>query len=102
MNYIVAPQWYGAYKKGPDVGALRLAQLFEKEGLKELSCISIPDEKPLRNLTFVSSIVGMCVSIPLVYYFSYIGAAVTVLFCRGLLGIGSYVLAKYINDNNLR
>lgn len=59
-------------------------------------------EKPLRNLTFVSSIVGMCVSIPLVYYFSYIGAAVTVLFCRGLLGIGSYVLAKYINDNNLR
>lgn len=53
-------------------------------------------EKPLRNLTFVSSIVGMCVSIPLVYYFSYIGAAVTVLFCRGLLGIGSYVLAKYI------
>lgn len=59
-------------------------------------------EKPLRNLTFVSSIVGMCVSIPLVYYFSYIGAAVTVLFCRGLLGIGSYVLAKYVNDNNLR
>lgn len=59
-------------------------------------------EKPLRNLTFVSSIVGMCVSIPLVYYFSYIGAAVTVLFCRGLLGIGSYVLAKNINDNNLR
>lgn len=59
-------------------------------------------EKPLRNLTFVSSIVGMCISIPLVYYFSYIGAAVTVLFCRGLLGIGSYVLAKYINDNNLR
>lgn len=59
-------------------------------------------ERPLRNLTFISSIVGMCVSIPLVYYFSYIGAAVTVLFCRGLLGIGAYVLAKYINDNNLR
>lgn len=45
MYYIVAPQWYGAYKKGPDVGALRLAQLFENEGLKELSCIQIPDEK---------------------------------------------------------
>lgn len=53
-------------------------------------------EKPLRNLTFISSIVGMCVSVPLVYYFSYIGAAVTVLFCRGLLGVGSYVLAKRI------
>lgn len=46
MNYIVAPQWYGACKKGPDVGAFRLAQLFENEGLKELSCIQIPDEKP--------------------------------------------------------
>lgn len=51
-------------------------------------------EKPLRNLTFVSSIVGMGVSIPLVYYFSYIGAAITVLLCRGMLGIGSYVLTK--------
>ena len=46
MNYIVAPQWYGACKKGPDVGAFRLVQLFENEGLKELSCIQIPDEKP--------------------------------------------------------
>lgn len=53
-------------------------------------------EKPLRNLTFISSIIGMCVSVPLVYYFSYIGAAVTVLLCRGLLGVGSYVLAKRI------
>lgn len=53
-------------------------------------------EKPLRNLTFISSIVGMCVSVSLVYYFSYIGAAVTVLLCRGLLGVGSYVLAKRI------
>lgn len=51
-------------------------------------------EKPLRNLTFVSSIVGMGVAIPLVYKFSYIGAAITVLLCRGMLGVGSYFLAK--------
>lgn len=51
-------------------------------------------EKPLRNLTFVSSIVGMSVAIPLVYNFSYIGAAITVLLCRGMLGVGSYFLAK--------
>ena len=51
-------------------------------------------EKPLRNLTFVSSIIGMCISIPLVYYFTYIGAALTVCLCRGMLGIGSFVLAK--------
>lgn len=51
-------------------------------------------EKSLRNLTFVSSIVGMSVAIPLVYYFSYIGAAITVLLCRGMLGVGSYILAQ--------
>lgn len=51
-------------------------------------------EKPLRNLTFVSSIVGMGVAIPLVYNISYIGAAITVLLCRGMLGVGSYFLAK--------
>lgn len=51
-------------------------------------------EKPLRNLTFVSSLVGMSVAIPLVYYFSYIGAAITVLLCRGMLGVGSYILAQ--------
>lgn len=51
-------------------------------------------EKPLRNLTFISSIIGICASIPLVYYFSFVGAAITVLLCRGLLGVGSYLLAK--------
>lgn len=54
-------------------------------------------ERPLRNLTFVSSLIGLCASIPLVYFYTYIGAAITVLICRGMLGIGSYVLArKYI------
>ena len=51
-------------------------------------------ERALRNLTFVSSLIGMCVAVPLVYYFTYIGAAITVLLCRGLLGVGSFVLAK--------
>lgn len=51
-------------------------------------------EKPLRNLTFVSSLIGMCISIPLVYNFSYIGASITVLICRALLGIGAYIMAK--------
>lgn len=49
-------------------------------------------EKALRNLTFASSIIGMFISIPLVYCFSYIGAAITVLICRGLLGVGSWLL----------
>lgn len=49
MNYIVAPQWYGANKKGPDIGALRLAELFKNEGLKEQSYVTIPDENPGDN-----------------------------------------------------
>lgn len=52
-------------------------------------------EKPLRNLTFISSIVGMFMAIPLVYYFKYIGAALTVLTCRIFLGIGSFALAYW-------
>lgn len=46
MNYIVAPLWYGAYKKGPEVGALRLADLFKKEGLSEQSFVSVPNVGP--------------------------------------------------------
>ena len=51
-------------------------------------------ERPLRNVTIVSSIIGMLISIPLVYYYSYIGAALTILICRMLLGISSLYLAK--------
>ena len=58
--------------------------------------IILHKEKQLRNLTITASLIGMCAAIPLVYYFSYIGAAITVVFCRGLLGIGSYILAKRI------
>lgn len=46
MNYIVAPLWYGAYKKGPEVGALRLADLFKEEGLSEQSFVSVPNVGP--------------------------------------------------------
>lgn len=49
MNFIVAPLWYGACKKGPDIGALCLVELFEKEGLSEQSRISIPNEAPGKN-----------------------------------------------------
>lgn len=46
MNYIAAPLWYGAYKKGPEVGALRLADLFKEEGLSEQSFVSVPIVSP--------------------------------------------------------
>lgn len=47
MNQIViVPQWYGAYKKRPEVGALRLAELFEMGGLSEQTLISVPNVGP--------------------------------------------------------
>lgn len=43
MYYIVAPQWYGANKKGPEIGAQLVAELFRKEGSFELNKLQIPD-----------------------------------------------------------
>lgn len=60
--------------------------------------IILHKERPLRNLTFVSSLIGMCTSIPLVYYFSFIGAAITVLLCRGLLGLGAFLMVRRIKN----
>ena len=43
MDYIVAPQWHGANKKGTEIGAQRIAELFNKEGETELIKLSIPE-----------------------------------------------------------
>lgn len=43
MKYIVVPQWYGACKKGTDAGALRLAEIFERDGVCEYSRVSVSD-----------------------------------------------------------
>ena len=51
-------------------------------------------ERDIRNITFVASIIGMLLAIPLVKYFSYVGAAITILLSRGLLGILSCIKAK--------
>ena len=44
MDYIVAPQWYGANKKGPEIGAIRIAELFKIEGASELIRLHIPGD----------------------------------------------------------
>ncbi len=53
-------------------------------------------EKRMRQITLYSSIIGMLIGIPAVYYFSYIGVAVTVALSRGLMGIWSAVESKRI------
>lgn len=43
-------------------------------------------EKQLRNITFFCSLIGFCMTFPLIYYFDFIGAALTITITRGLLG----------------
>lgn len=58
-------------------------------------------ERDLRNITAICSIVGFIASFPLIYYWGYIGAAITVTLTRGLLGIGIAVCAKSIQNKKL-
>lgn len=44
-------------------------------------------ERKLRNVTAVSSLVGFMLSFPLIYYFDFIGAAITITLTRGILGV---------------
>ena len=43
-------------------------------------------DKELRKITTIASILGMLISVPLVYYFSYIGASLTFLISYSLQG----------------
>lgn len=49
--------------------------------------IVIGKEKELRNCTMIASIIGFFLMIPLVYKWSYIGAALTIVISRGLLAL---------------
>lgn len=51
-------------------------------------------ERELRNITTICSIVGFIASFPLIYYWGYIGAAITITLTRGLLGIAITINAK--------
>lgn len=44
------------------------------------------NEKELRNITSIMSIFGFLLSIPMIYYFGYIGAAISLVTTRVLLG----------------
>jgi len=44
-------------------------------------------EKELRNITFLVSIMGFALTFPLIYFYDFIGAAVTITLTRGVLGV---------------
>ena len=57
-------------------------------------------EKILRKITLYTSIFGFIISWPLIYKFSYLGAAYTVFISRFLLGITTLITAKYLQFHN--
>ena len=59
-------------------------------------------DRQLRNITIVVSIIGFVISFPLVYYFDYVGAALTITSSQAMLGIATmlkvYSIKKQITN----
>jgi PST family polysaccharide transporter len=58
-------------------------------------------EKQLRNITLISSLIGFAISFPLIYFFDYIGAALTIVFTRGLLGVAIAYRVNVLKNKHL-
>lgn len=61
--------------------------------------IVVGKERVLRRITVYGSIVGFVLSFPLIYYFDFIGAALTITLSRGILAIASMLCAKRLMNN---
>lgn len=44
-------------------------------------------ERVLRNITIRTSLIGFCIAFPLVYFYNFLGAALTIVITRILLGL---------------
>ena len=56
-------------------------------------------ERVLRQLTVLCSVIGLIIAVPLIYFYSYVGVALTVTISRALLGLSSMWISKTdIND----
>lgn len=53
-------------------------------------------EKDLRNIMVRSSIMGFLISFPLIYYYDFIGAAITITLTRVLIGSSVFLKARLI------
>lgn len=62
--------------------------------------IIIGRERLLRNITFISSILGFCLAVPLVYQYGLVGAALTITISRAILGVLTAYCALSIKKNN--
>ncbi|WP_180107691.1 flippase [Acinetobacter sp. YH12085] len=53
-------------------------------------------EKLLRNITISSSIIGFLACFPLIYFYDFLGAAITITLTRAILGLSIMYKAKCI------
>lgn len=58
-------------------------------------------EKKMRIITLWTSIIGMLIGIPMVYYWSYIGVALTITLSRGILGFWTMIEARKIQRKEI-
>lgn len=58
-------------------------------------------EKELRSITFFISLIGFVLSFPLIYFYDFIGAAITITFTRGVLGLSIMYRARTIMKLNV-
>jgi len=58
-------------------------------------------EKSLRNITIICSIIGFIFSFPLIYFYNFIGAAITIALSRAILGLSIMYKAKTIQWSQL-
>lgn len=56
-------------------------------------------EREARKITVFASLIGFMLALPLVYFYSYIGAALTVTISRGLIGMGAYLKVSRLKKN---
>lgn len=58
-------------------------------------------ERKMRQITMYSSIIGLLIGVPSVYFFSYLGVAVTITLSRSIMGVWSTIAAKKIKSINI-
>lgn len=58
-------------------------------------------EKVLRDITIFSSIIGFIVCFPLIYFYDFLGAAITITLARAILGLSIMYKAKRIQRSIL-
>lgn len=58
-------------------------------------------ENNLRNITIVCSVLGFVISLILVYNYSYIGAALTLVITQAVLGISIFYKAKLVRKSEI-